>query len=84
MERRFTETLFGAEHLLAEAEDSLVTRSAVVGEAKMTVLWKLRTSFGPRGSRPQPLKDLPPEVQVGLFSMFGVGLDGNSEARSHT
>jgi hypothetical protein len=71
MERRFAETLFGAEHLLADAENPPLTPRAVVAEAKMTALWEMRTLFGLRGSRPQLLEDLPSEVQVGLFAMFG-------------
>jgi hypothetical protein len=39
----------------------------------MTALWEMRTLFGLRGSRPQLLEDLPSEVQVGLFAMFGAG-----------
>ena len=71
MERRFAETLFGAENLSAEAENSVLTRSSVVAEAKITALWELRTLFGPRGSPPKPLEDLPAEVRAGLSSMFG-------------
>jgi hypothetical protein len=67
LERRFAETLFGADHLSAEAESSLLTRRVIVKEAKMTALWELRTLFGPRGSRPQPLEDLPCDVQAGLL-----------------
>jgi hypothetical protein len=73
LERRFAETLFGAEHLSADAENPLLTRRAVVAEAKMTALWEMRMLFGLRGSRPQLLEDLPSEVQVGLFAMFGAG-----------
>jgi hypothetical protein len=73
MERRFAETLFGVEHLSADAENPLLTRGAVVAEAEMTALWEMRTLFGLRGSRPQLLEDLPSEVQVGLFAMFGAG-----------
>jgi hypothetical protein len=80
MERRFAETLFGAEVLSAEAESSLVARSPVVAEAKITTLWELRTLFGPRGSPPKPLEDLPAEVRAGLSSMFGSCADGSSEA----
>jgi hypothetical protein len=70
MERRFAETLFGGDNL---------TRSTVVAEARMTALWELRTCFGPRGSPPQRLEDLPSEVQVVIFSMFGARPDGGSE-----
>jgi hypothetical protein len=80
MERRFDETLFGAENLSAEAENSVMARSPVVAEAKTTVLWELRTLFGPRGAPPKPLEDLPAEVRAGLFSMFGAGPGGSSEA----
>ena len=73
MERRFAETLFGAHNLSAEAENSFLTRRAIVAEARMTALWELRTFFGLRGSRPQLLEDLPPEVQVDLLAMFAAG-----------
>jgi hypothetical protein len=73
MERRFAETLFGADNLSAEAENSFLTRRAIVAEARMTALWELRTFFGLRGSRPQLLEDLPSEVQVDLLAMFGAG-----------
>ena len=73
MERRFAETLFGVEDLSGDAENPLLTRGAVVAEARMTALWEMRTLFGLRGSRPQLLEDLPSEVQVGLFAMFGAG-----------
>jgi hypothetical protein len=82
MERRFAETLFGAENLSAEAEKSVLTRRPVIAEAKITELWELRTLFGPRGSPPRPLEDLPAEVRAGLFSMFGAGHDASSEARA--
>jgi hypothetical protein len=59
-------------------------RRAVVAEAKTTALWELRTLFGPRGSPPRPLEDLPAEVRAGLFSMFGAGPDGNSQASAAT
>jgi hypothetical protein len=72
MERRFAETVFGAEALSAEAETSLLARSPVVTEAKITALWELRTSFGPRGSPPKALEDLPAEVRAGLASTFGI------------
>jgi hypothetical protein len=75
MERRFAETLFGAENVSAEAENSVLTRSPVVAEAKITALWELRTLFGPRGSPPKPLEDLPAEVRAGLSLMFGSNLD---------
>lgn len=80
MERRFTETLFGAEGLAAEAEHVIASRGPMVAEAKITALWELRTLFGPRGSPPKPLEDLPAEVRAGLFSMFGPGPDASSEA----
>ena len=84
MERRFAEALFGAEHLSADAENALLTRRAVVAEVKMTALWEMRTVFGLRGSRPQLLEDLPPEVQAGVFAMFGAGFDGSPEACAET
>jgi hypothetical protein len=71
LERQFAETLFGAENLSAETENSVLTRSLVVAEPKITTLWELRTLFGPRGSPPKPLEDLPAEIQAGLSSMFG-------------
>ena len=82
MERRFTETLFGAENLSAEAEDCIVSQGPVVAEAKTTVLWELRTLFGPRGSPPKPLDDLPAEVRAGLSSMFGTCSDASSGPRT--
>ena len=80
MERRFAETLFGAENLSAEAEKSVLTRHPVIAEAKIAELWELRTLFGPRGSPPRPLEDLPAEVRAGLFSMFGGCPDARSGA----
>ena len=71
MERRFTETLFGAENLSAEAEDYVMGQDPVVAEAKITELWQLRTLFGPRGSPPKALEDLPAEIRACLSSMFG-------------
>ena len=70
MERRFAETLFGAENLSAEAENSVLTPSPLVAEANITALWELRTLFGPRGAPPKPLEDLPDEVRADLFSML--------------
>src|SRR5277367_5647988 len=58
MERRFTETLFGAERLSAEAENSDLPRNPVVAEARITALWELRTGFGPRGAPPKPFEEL--------------------------
>jgi hypothetical protein len=80
MERRFAETLFGAENVSAEAETSLLARSPVAAEAKITALWELRTSFGPRGSPPKPLEDLPAEIRAGLSSMFGSRAEASFEA----
>jgi hypothetical protein len=82
MERRFAETLFGAELLSAEAETSLVAPSPVVAEAKTTALWALRTWFGPRGSPPRRFEELPGDVQARLSSMFGSRADARSEARA--
>ena len=82
MERRFAETLFGAENLSAEAEGAVLSRSPVVAEAKITALWELRTLFGPRGSPPKALEELPAEVRAGLSSMFGACSDASSEARA--
>ena len=82
MERRFAETLFGAENLAAEAENSVLTRRRVIAEAKTTELWELRTLFGPRGSPPKPLDDLPAEVRAGLSSMFGTYSEASSGARA--
>jgi hypothetical protein len=81
MERRFAETLFGAEGLSAEAESVIPTCSPIATEAKITALWELRTSFGPRGSPPKALEDLPAEVRAGLASMFGSHAEGSSAAR---
>ncbi len=80
MERRFAETLFGAENMSEEVENSVLTPSPVVAEAKITALWELRMLFGPRGSPPKPLEDLPAEVRAGLFSMFGAGRDTSPDA----
>jgi hypothetical protein len=80
MERRFAETLFGAEVLSAEAEPPLPACSSVVAEAKITALWELRTLFGSRGSPPKRLEDLPAEVRAGLSSMFGSHAGGSSDA----
>jgi hypothetical protein len=82
MERRFAETLFGAEGLSAEAENVIPSCSPIVTEAKITALWELRTLFGPRGSPPKALEDLPAEVRAGLASMFGSHAEGSSEARA--
>jgi hypothetical protein len=82
MERRFTETLFGAENLSTEAEDRVMSQGPVVAEAKTTELWELRTLFGPRGSPPKPLDDLPAEVRAGLSSMFGTCSDASSGPRT--
>jgi hypothetical protein len=67
MERRFAEALFGAETPSAEAENSVVTRRPVLAETKITALWELRTSFGPRGSPPKSFAELPAEVRANLF-----------------
>jgi hypothetical protein len=67
MERRFAETLFGAETLSAEGENSIAPRRPVLAETKITALWELRTSFGPRGSPPKPFAELPAEVRANLF-----------------
>jgi hypothetical protein len=67
MERRFAETLFGSETLSAEAENSAATPRPVLAEIKITALWELRTSFGPRGSPPKSFAELPPEVRASLF-----------------
>jgi hypothetical protein len=79
MEHRFAETLFGLEGLTAETESPVTVRSAVVAETKITALWELRMRFGPRGSPPKPLEELPTEVRAGLFSMFGACPDAGSE-----
>ena len=79
MERRFAETLFGAEALSAEAETSVRARRPVVADAKITDLWELRTLFGPRGSPPKPLEDLPAGVRAGLSSMFGSRAEASSD-----
>ena len=82
MERRFTETLFGAENLSAEAEGYVMSQDPVVAEAKITELWQLRTLFGPRGSPPKALEDLPAEIRACLSSMFGTYSDASSRARA--
>jgi hypothetical protein len=67
MERRFAEMLFGAETLSADGENSVVTRNPVLAETKITALWELRTSFGPRGSPAKSFAELPAEVRANLF-----------------
>jgi hypothetical protein len=67
MERRFAETLFGAETLSAEEENAIVARRPILAEIKITALWELRTSFGPRGSPPKSFAELPAEVRANLF-----------------
>ena len=67
MERRFAETLFGSETLSAEGENSIVTWLPVLAETKITALWELLTSFGPRGSPPKSFAELPAEVRANLF-----------------
>jgi hypothetical protein len=80
MDHRFAETLFGEDSLPADADHDVPHGSPLVAKAHMTALWELRTLFGPRGSPPKPLEDLPPEVRAGLFSMFGASGDVSSEA----
>ena len=75
MERRFAEMLFGAENLSAEFENSVLTRRPVIAEAKITELWELRTLFGPRGSPPRSLEELPAEARAGLFSLLEPSAD---------
>ena len=67
MERRFAEALFGPENISAEGENAVLTRRPVVGEAKLTALWEPRMLFGPRGSPPKPLDELPAEARADLF-----------------
>jgi hypothetical protein len=71
LERRFSETLFGAEALQADEDAAIQALRPVVAEAKITALWELRTWFGPRGSPPTPFEQLPAKVQAALVSMFG-------------
>jgi hypothetical protein len=78
MERRFAETVFGAEDLSAETENSVLIRSPVVSEAKITGLWELRTLFGPRGTPPKSLEGLPAAARAELASMFGSRAEGRS------
>ena len=80
MERRFAESLFGEHGRAAEADSGVPMRSPVAAEANMTALWELRTLFGPRGSPPKALEDLPAELQAGLFSMFGPAPGVTSDA----
>jgi hypothetical protein len=82
MERRFAETVFGAENLSAETENSVLTRGPVAAEAKITGLWELRSLFGQRGSPPKSLEDLPAEARAGLASMFGSGAEERSSDAS--
>ncbi len=78
MERRFTETLFGEESVQVEPEPVLAGR-APVAEAKITALWELRMLFGPRGSPPRPLEDLPADARANLFSMLRASPDAGVE-----
>jgi hypothetical protein len=82
MERRFAEALFGPENISAEGENAVLTRRPVVGEAKLTALWELRMLFGPRGSPPKPLDELPAEARADLFSLLepSAGLASASRA----
>jgi hypothetical protein len=82
MERRFAETLFGQEGLLAEPEGDVPTWNPVAAEAKITALWELRTRFGLRGSPPKPLEALPADIWAGLFSIVGTSSGGYSEVGS--
>ena len=82
MERRFAETLFGQEGLLAEPEGDVPTWNPVAAEAKITALWELRTRFGPRGSPPKPLEELPADIRTGLFSLGGASSGAYSELGS--
>jgi hypothetical protein len=79
MERRFTETLFGAETLSVEAE---IARP-ISADAKITSLWELRTRFGPRGAPLKPLEEMPAEVRADLLSMLeashGMGAAGDND-----
>jgi hypothetical protein len=79
MERRFAETLFGQEGLLAEDEGDVPIWNPVVAEAKITASWELRMRFGPRGSPPGPLEELPADVWAGLFSRVGASSGAYSE-----
>jgi hypothetical protein len=78
MERRFAETLFGGGCLPEEAEYAIPTWNPLAAEAKITALWELRTSFGPRGSPPKPLDELPAEARAGLASIFGASTVASS------
>lgn len=81
MERRFVETLFGHEGLSTEVESCVpTTRSPIVAEAKITVLWELRTWFGPRGSPPKRFEELPADVRAGLSSILEPSVDVASKA----
>ena len=82
MERRFAETVFGQEGLLAEAEGHVPTRNPVLAEAKITALWELRTRFGPRGSPSTRLEELPADVWAGLCSIVGASSGAYSEVDS--
>lgn len=70
MERRFTETLFGEENVPAEPQHPVLADRAPAAEAKITALWELRMLFGPRGSPPRPLEDLPADARASLFSIL--------------
>jgi hypothetical protein len=78
IERRFAETLFGQEGLLAEAEGDVPTWNPVVAETKTTALWELRTRFGPRGSPLKPLEELPADLWADLFSAVGASPGAHS------
>jgi hypothetical protein len=74
MERRFDETLFGAARLPEEDKYIAPVPSRVFAEAKTTALWEFRTWFGPRGSPPRLLQELPANVHANLFSMLEASL----------
>jgi hypothetical protein len=78
LERRFAETLFGREDLVAEAEGAVAPRAPVFRDAKITALWELRSRFGPRGSPPKPFEELPADLRASVFSIVGAGSGAGS------
>ena len=75
MERRFAETLFGAENLSSDAEIAHLAWRPIVADARITALWELRTRFGLRGARPKPLEEIPAEMRASLLSMLEASRD---------
>lgn len=77
------------ETLSAEAESSIATRRPVLAETKITALWELRTSFGPRGSPPNRSQSCPPKFGPIFFDVWSlprrrVRAVGGADLRLHS